>query len=200
MKNNQLIQWARVAAVALALTGCTLAKVDVNVVSERTALENQVLGSYNALSNDVLLVASVRGVDPSGNIQAPPKKSREYQNAIEAMETVAFHADDVETFKKLGWAGEDNQGLLTPFPMKKENMPADLSTFAARYTKGEFDSVIEQVNQARQVIMMRVVETNADFTEKDLPRIKSVFAKLNRENAAPGEKIQEEDGSWTVKR
>jgi len=50
------------------LFGCTLAQVRVNVVSERTALENQVLGSYNSLSQDVLLVASVRGVDPLGRI------------------------------------------------------------------------------------------------------------------------------------
>ena len=62
-----------------ALSACTLAKVDVNVVSERTALENQVLGSYNALTQDVLLVASVRGVDPTVAIKTPPKKSREYQ-------------------------------------------------------------------------------------------------------------------------
>ena len=93
-----------------ALAGCTLAKVDVNVVSQRTALENQVLGSYNALSDDVLLVASVRGVDPTGKIETPPRKSREYQNAVTAMETLAFHEDDVDAFKRLGWVGENNSG------------------------------------------------------------------------------------------
>jgi len=63
------------ALLMLALSGCTLAKVDVNVVSERTALENQVLGSYNALTQDVLLVASVRGVDPSGVIKTRPRRA-----------------------------------------------------------------------------------------------------------------------------
>jgi len=181
------------------LMGCTLAKVDVNVVSERTALENQVLGSYNALSDDVLLVASVRGVDPTGKIKTPPRKSREYQNAVMAMETLAFHEDDVDGFKRLGWVGENNLGLLTPFPMNKEKAPDDLQAFAARYAQKEFLSVVKQVNQAREVVMMRVVETNADFTEKDLPQIKGVFAKLNREKALPGEKLQKEDGSWTTR-
>ena len=181
------------------LMGCTLAKVDVNVVSERTALENQVLGSYNALSDDVLLVASVRGVDPSGKIKTPPRKSREYQNAVMAMETLAFHEDDVDGFKRLGWVGENNLVLLTTLPMNKEKAPDDLQAFAARFPQDEFLSVVKQVNQAREVVMMRVVETNADFTEKDLPQIKRVFAKLNREKALPGEKIQKEDGSWTTR-
>ena len=179
------------------IMGCTLAKVDVNVVSERTALENQVLGSYNALSDDVLLVASVRGVDPSGKIKTPPRKSREYQNAVTAMETLAFHEDDVDAFKRLGWVGENNLGLLTSFPMNREKAPDDLQAFVARYPQNEFLSVVKQVNGAREVVMMRVVETNADFTEKDLPQIKRVFAKLNREKALPGEKLQKEDGSWT---
>jgi uncharacterized protein YdbL (DUF1318 family) len=187
------------ALLPLVLFGCTLAKVDVNVVSERTALENQVLGSYNALTQDVLLVASVRGVDPSGAIKTPPKKSREQQNAVEAVETLAFHEDDVDAFKRLGWVGEDSQGRLAPFPMQKEKVPDDLQAFASRYTQAEFDAVVAQINKARDVIMQRVVDTNPDLTEKDLPRVRSIFARMNRENALSGEKIQQEDGKWTVK-
>jgi len=187
------------ALLMLALTGCTLAKVDVNVVSERTALENQVLGSYNALTRDVLLVASVRGVDPLGNIKTPPRKSREYQGSVEAVETLAFHEDDVDAFKRLGWVGEDNQGRLAAFPMQREKVPDDLQAFAARYSRAEFDAVVAQVNRARDVIMQRVVDTSPDLTEKDLPRVRRIFARLNRESALSGEKIQQESGTWSVK-
>ncbi len=199
MKSASLLRTILKVVIIATCTGCTLAKVDVNVVSERTALENQVLGSYNALSDDVLLVASVRGVDPTGKIKTPPRKSREYENAVTAMETLAFHEDDVDAFKRLGWVGENNVGLLTPFPMNREKAPDDLQAFSARYPKDEFLSVVEQVNRAREVVMMRVVETNANFTEKDLPEIKRVFGKLNREKALPGEKVQKEDGSWTTR-
>ena len=195
MKNTPYL-----ALVLMALSGCTLAKVDVNVVSERTALENQVLGSYNALTQDVLLVASVRGVDPSGAIKTPPKKSREHQNAVEAVETLAFHEDDVDAFKRLGWVGEDNQGRLAPFPLQRDKVPDDLRAFVDRYQKPEFDAVLVQVNKARDAVMQRVVETNPDLTEKDLPRIRRIFARINRENALSGEKIQQEDGAWTVKK
>ena len=83
--------------------------------------------------------------------------------------------------------------------MDREKVPDDLQAFAARYPKDEFLSVVKQVNRSREVVMMRVVETNANFTEKDLPKIKGVFAKLNRESALPGEKIQKEDGSWATR-
>lgn len=199
MKKHASLKVAFLAVTLASFFGCTLAKVDVNVVSERTALENQVLGSYNALSDDVLLVASVRGVDPTGKIKTPPRKSREYQNAVTAVETLAFHEDDLDAFKRLGWVGENNQALLTDFPMKVENVPDDLQAFANGYPRDEFLSVVKQVNRSREVIMMRVVATNADFTEEDLPEIKKVFAKLNREKALPGEKIQKEDGSWVTR-
>lgn len=187
------------SVIILTISGCTLADVRVNVVSERTALENQVLGSYNALSEDVLLVASVRGVDPFGRIKTPPRRSRSHQKAIEAIQTMAFHADDVDAFKRLGWVGENNQGLLTAFPIKREKAPEDLEGFASRYPEAEFQSVLKEVNRAREVVMLRVVETNERFTEKDLPTIQKVFGKMNRDKAVSGEKIQTESGKWIVK-
>ena len=188
-----------ISITVLFLSGCTLADVKVNVVSERTTLENQVLGSYNSLSDEVLLVASVRGVEPSGTVKTTPRRSREYQNTVEAIETIAFHADDVELFKRLGWVGEDNQGFLTSFSMDETKIPADLKDSATRFRKEEFDAVVKDVNGARAVVMQRVIDTNENLTKEDLPEIRKVFGKLNRENALPGDKIQNEDGSWTIK-
>jgi uncharacterized protein YdbL (DUF1318 family) len=181
----------------LALGGCTLAKVDVNVVSERTSLENQVLGTYNSLSEEMLLVASVRGVSPTGKIEAPPSHTPEQQDATRALETIAFHADDVESFKRLGWVGENREGLLTPFTREMpKQLPPDLKTFATLYSEAEFRQVIDEVNQSREVLMKRVVQTNENFTARDLPAIRKVFARLNRQNSAPGTKVQQDDGSW----
>ncbi len=180
-------------------SGCTLAQVDVEVVSERTALENQVLGTYHSLDNEMLLAASVRGVDPEGNIRTPPPRSPEAQDAVTALQVQSFHRDDLAAFKRLGWIGEGRDGLLASFAMDRENPPEDLKEFAGRYTEDEFKSVISQVNAAREVIMRRVVELNENLSEKDLPEIRRIFGKLNIDNALPGEKIQLEDGSWAQK-
>jgi hypothetical protein len=56
------------------------------------------------------------------------------------------------------------------------------------------------VNQAREVLILRVVRTNENFTAEDLPAIRRVFARLNRVNSPPGSRIQEEDGQWTRRR
>jgi hypothetical protein len=196
--NNTGKVLGRLAAMLL-LGGCTLAKVDVKVVSERTSLENQVLGSYNALSEDLLLVASVRGVSRSGKVAAPPARSQEQQDATRALETVAFHADDLDNFKRLGWAGENREGLVTPFPREiPKQLPPDLQAFATLYSEAEFAQVLSEVNQAREVLMQRVVQTNENFTAKDLPAIRKVFAKINRENSAPGTRVQADDGFWST--
>jgi hypothetical protein len=109
--------------IMLALGGCTLAEVRVEMLSERTALENQVLGSYNALDTQMLLTASVRGVDSEGNIGRPPASSRERQDIIAAMQVIDFHADDIDLFKRTGWIGENNHGLIQSFGLEQKTVP-----------------------------------------------------------------------------
>jgi uncharacterized protein YdbL (DUF1318 family) len=188
-----------IAVLTFSLSGCTLAKLDVNVVSERTSLENQVLGTYNSLTQDMLMVASVRGVSPTGKIDTPPQHTPEQADATRALETIAFHADDVERFKRFGWVGENREGLLTTFTRETPKVSSEeLKSFAANYSEAEFRQVVTEVNKAREVLMMRVVQTNENFTAKDLPAIRAVFAKINRQNSAPGSKVQDTDGRWTT--
>jgi uncharacterized protein YdbL (DUF1318 family) len=182
------------------LCGCTVAQVNVDVVSERTALENQILGTYNALDNDMLLVASVRGVDARGRIRTPARHSREQEDAIAALQIQAFHADDLQTFKQLGWIGENNEGLLTAFPLDTETAPAQLKEFAQRFTPAEFNATVSQVNQSREIIMRRLIDLNENLSEDNYPEIRRLFGKINVESALPGEKVQNEDGKWTIKK
>lgn len=191
--------WNRGLLAPLVLLGaCTLAEVQVDVVSERTALENQVLGTYNALDTEMLLVASVRGVDSSGQIREPPRKSQEARDAVLALQVLAFHEDDVQSFKRLGWVGENVEGLLTPFSLVRSGAPPELAEFARDYGEDEFQAVVGEVNEAREAVMGRVVALNEDLTPEDLPRVREVFGRLKRENALPGERVQEPDGTWAV--
>lgn len=198
--------WGDLARTTLALAlagaaaaGCTLARVQVDVVSERTALENQVLGTYNALDAEMHQVASVRGVDSSGRIRNPPPRSREARDAGLALQVMAFHEDDVAAFKRLGWVGETADGLLESFPRAPGSAPPELADFAARISEEELRSVVAEVNRARILVMGRVVEVNEDLTAEDLPRVQRVFGRLNADNALPGERVQLSDGTWTVK-
>ncbi len=191
---------ALIGIVLILLVGCTLAEVKVEVMSERTALENQVLGTYNALDKEMLLVASVRGVDSRGRIQTPPKHSQEHQDAVTAMQVLSFHADDLQAFKQLGWAGENYQGLVEMFPMEKAHIPESLKDFSERFKPEEFNYVVSQINASREIVMHRVVDMNENLSEENMPEIRRIFGKLNTENALPGEKIQKSAGTWTVKK
>jgi hypothetical protein len=87
--------------------------------------------------------------------------------------------------------------VLTPFTRETPKVATEeLKSFAANYSEAEFQQVLKEVNQSREVMMLRVVQTNENFTLKDLPSIRKVFARINRQNSVPGTKVQDTDGRW----
>ena len=177
---------------ALGFAGCSsLVGVDVTVVDQKTALENQILGSYEELGNEMLLLASVRSVDEDGKLktvaEVPPGK----MEAIRALQRQEFNRDDIQAFKASGVAGEGNEGLLIFFDTGQAQNDPKFKTFA--------QTILKEENADRLAILKRTVATNEAFSDGDLPKVQKIFASLNRDNAQAGEKIQLEDGTWTVK-
>jgi hypothetical protein len=184
--------WAGLMAI-LWLTACgKLVGVDVTVVDQKTALENQILGSYEELGNEMLLLASVRSVDEEGKLKTvadiPPGKKQ----AIRAMQRQEFNRDDIQSFKQSGVAGEGNTGLLVFFENEKTKQDTQFNSFA--------QAIIQEENEDRLAILKRTIATNEAFSDGDLPKVQKIFASLNRDSAPPGEKIQQENGEWTVKK
>ncbi|MBW1893093.1 MAG: DUF1318 domain-containing protein [Deltaproteobacteria bacterium] len=190
---------AVIIIIPIILQGCTLASVNVEVMSERTALENQILGTYNALDREMLLAASVRGVDEKGQIKTPPKKSRGRRDAVEAMQILDFHSDDLRRFKDLGWVGENREGLTEVLGMEKKSIPEELKDFAEGIKKEELVSIVSHTNRARETIMQRVIDMNETLSDEDMSKIREIFAGMNAEKALPGDRIETGDGSWIVK-
>lgn len=168
--------------------GCVSAKI--NVVDERTALENQILGSYQQLDNDMQLLASVR----AGGARKPKIAGRplagERRLAIQARRVIQFNTDDVDELKRLGCLGEANTGLLTG---------RDCRAASDQAIGSRIERVLKSVNAARQTILRFIATESPDLTEKDLPRLTKAFTRLRRENARPGEWIQLDSGDWQQK-
>lgn len=181
---------AALCMVFLAACG-KLVDVNVTVVDQKTALENQILGSYEELGDEMLLLASVRSVDEEGKLKSvqavPPGKMK----AIRALQRQEFNRDDIQGFKQGGIAGEGNDGFLVFFENAQTREDEAFAKFAA--------TLIEEENEDRLVLLERAIATSPSFKEGDLPKVKKIFASLNRDNAKKGEKIQQEDGSWVVK-
>ncbi|MBM4079720.1 MAG: DUF1318 domain-containing protein, partial [Planctomycetes bacterium] len=180
--------------LALALTpGCLSSLVDVNVmfVDKQAALRNQVLGSYQDLSGDLLALASVRGVDEEGKPKEPPPQSDSKRRATYAMQSREFNKDDIELFKATGFVGENNEGYLTVLETDDLKKDAKYAAFVK--------AIVDEENADRRVIMERVIEVNETFSNADLPTVQKVFASMNRDQAKKGWMVQLDDGRWVKK-
>lgn len=179
---------------SLFLSACSgpLIGVNVEVVDEKTLLERQILGSYDELSKDMVMLASVRGVDEGGKIKPLPYIPPGKERALRALQSREFNRDDIEAFKRDGCAGENKDGLVSILPCgaaKKDKEYAKL-----------MDDVVKEENSDRLIVLARVLETSENLTSKDLPKLQRVFAQMNRDTAKSGEKIQNDDGQWVEKR
>ena len=189
-----IFSWKSIHRLGISLTltifvGCGGPLVGVTVVDERTALENQVLGTYQELNQEVLLVASVRYIDPQGKLKQSQALPQGKKTVVRALQRVSFNKDDLNRYKRSGLVGENNEGGITI--VAPEKIPPEEREF--------MESLIQEENEDRVTIMNRVIETNETLTKKDLPRVYKMFAALNRDKALEGEWIQDENGTWTQK-
>ena len=169
--------------------GCGGPLVGVTVVDERTALENQVLGTYQELNQEVMLVASVRYIDPKGKLKQTAELPPGKKEVARALQRISFNKDDLNRFKAMGVVGENTKGgvsLLSP-----EKVPTEDKAF--------LDNLLKEENEDRLVVMHRVVETNETLTPQDLPKVHNMFAALNRDKAMKGEWVQLENEKWVQK-
>ena len=175
------------------LMGCAEKLVDVNVtiVDQKTALENQILGSYEELENDVLLLASVRSVDEEGKLKPVIEVPKGKREALRAMQRQEFNHDDIQEFKRTLCAGEGNDGLLKFFENERTETDSRYKEFVV--------TILKEENEDRLTILRRIVATNENFAENAFPKVQKISGSLNRDNALAGEKIQSEDGAWSLK-
>jgi len=171
------------------LPACGGPLVGVTVVDERTALENQVLGTYQELNQQVMLVASVRYIDPKGKLKQTQELPPGKKDVVRALQRVSFNKDDLNRYKALGIIGENNEGGVTLLEPEKVE-PAD---------RAFVENLIKEENEDRLVIMSRIIETNETLSPTDLPRVHKMFAALNRDKALKGERIQLDNGQWIHK-
>jgi uncharacterized protein YdbL (DUF1318 family) len=172
------------------LVGAACVEAKIQVVDERTALENQILGAYEELDRDLQLVASVRAVDPEGKAQPAPRLSDVRQRAVQARQTQQFNRDDLEELQQQGCLGEGRDALLALRPCAAQAEPA---------TAARLERLLAAENQARRLLLEFVVSTSPDLTRADLPQLVEAAARSQGERAARGTWVQGADGQWQQK-
>jgi uncharacterized protein YdbL (DUF1318 family) len=162
--------------------GCTF-KFDVT--SQKTALENQAVGKYEELEDDLVLVSSVRGVSENAGKLDPVTLAKQNKK---------FNLDDLEELKTAQILGEANDGRLVLLPAGTvKDLKANPDQMAlAKILVGE-----EAVDRA--TIWKDIIANNKNLTAADEPAVRKTFAKQTREETKDGQWFQDPSGQWMKK-
>lgn len=175
---------------AMLLSGCSF---NFEITSQRTALENQIIGSYQELNDDVVVTSSVRSLDAKGQ-KKEVSVSRLQEEAIKARQSQQFNLDDLDELKNLQILGEKNDGLVGVLPDnvgKVKEASSDNLKLAG--------VILKEENRDREVVWKRVIFSNESLSDKDLPAVKKAFVRLQRESARTGQWLQDEQEKWYQK-
>jgi uncharacterized protein YdbL (DUF1318 family) len=178
---------SRLTVVILVMSGCSIKAPEVRVTGEKTALEQEVVGTYHQMKEDTWMIASTRAVQSDSGVVISPEKRR----VLEAIQSQKFNKDDIDEFKKLGYVGENNRGFLDV----RQSDALDIDP----ETKKLVQDVVLEENQNREIIIERVIELNDDLKNTGRENILAVFAQMNQENSLSGTWIQRTTGEWIKK-
>lgn len=180
------------AAALLPASGCTF---NVDVTTQRTALENQVMGSYRELEDDLILASSVRGGKKQAKVKAKDQEaSPSKMRALDARENQQFNRDDLDELKDKGILGEAAAGTVTMLPAGLASGPAPDAgdTKLARM-------LVDEENADRATIWQRIIESNPNLSDKDLPEVKKTYAKMQQAQSTKGQWYEDDAGKWERK-
>lgn len=185
MNMKKLILLFILFSITFWVVNCSVQAPEVKVTGEKSALENQVIGSYEEIEEDTWMVASVR----SAGEKKTKKLSPEEKRVLEAVRNRKFNKDDVNELKREGAIGENMRGFLEIRPLAKiENDP--------QYKKRVTELVNEE-NRDREVVMNHIVEQIANASKE---KVYTIIAGNNREKALPDTWIQMPNGEWIKKK
>ncbi len=176
--------WAGLSLVSLALVGCTFTTRTYNI-GQKTSLELQLMGEVEPLSEEEILLSSVRA--QTGGLSAGSLDAAQL-GAIAARRRQLFNRDDVDELKQDGCLGEGLRAVL-------------VARSCERATAGEVatlrDRVLAEENADRQAIIDWALANDPLLTAVDRPQIEALYGRALREKARAGEWVQGDNGAWS---
>jgi len=182
-----------ITAVLLASSGCTIKPPEVIITSEKTALENQLLGSTTKITDDPVSTAAVwsaairydqRPYDVVDTSVSPDKTAR--RRLILAQIRRQSMQEYIAQLKKSGYIGERHDGFL-------EVMSDSIADYDA------IARVVEAENSDRAIIIEFYGRSQGVKMDEEFSAIRENFAGIMARVSPTGTWIEDEQGIWARK-
>jgi len=167
---KRFIHFIALFIFALFISACTI-QPKVELVSEQTALERQLLGRYSDLDEKALFVAPLRSMQQGSDAM------HDYRRALAGR---AYRFDELQAWLNQGLLFEADDGLIHIRDGKRPEMHAD-----------RFAQLVQKENADRGSIIDLVIRHSAEFSEADKSRLAALFYQLRRKELAPGNWVRE---------
>jgi uncharacterized protein YdbL (DUF1318 family) len=165
-------------------SGCTF---NFELTSQRTALENQVMGVYQELDDEVFLLSTMRGPRQQRSQKPDPSGSVVFHRRNQE-----FNRDDIEELKEKGIVGERWDGLL-------EEVGGDNSNKDGVYPRELVKVLVNEENSDRRNIWRYVLSRIPEGSGMTLSQIGEAYGKSLLEKAVPGFWLKDKNGVWHKK-
>ena len=162
---------------------CSIKTPEITLTGEKTALENQILGAYDQLTDNNLITTSRR-------TSSAAQENQQSQAVRQALQRQKFNKDEIDELKRSKIVGENNKGYLEILENEKYRQDASLHKMV--------DDLVKQENHDRRIIYQRVLALNHK-NNSEQGSVSTIFSKMQAENAEPGTKIQQQNGDWIDK-
>lgn len=166
------------------IPSCT---INFELPSERTALENQILGKYQEIDDELYMISSVRTLQKDQPNQPFKKATRSRQNQI-------FNQDDIDELKSLQILGETHDGQLIILP-KKIGLVSQATPKQLNLAK----LLVKEENHDRMIIWKHTIFENDNLKSSDMGKVKSTYADQIFKKAKTGHWFLRKNGEWVQK-
>lgn len=174
------------------VSGCiSITPPQVNITTEKTAIERQIIGEYRELEKDAWAISSARTL--SRGTGSGDKLMGSDRELFIAMKIREFHLDRIRIYKQEGALGETMTGYISYRSVKKYERNAA--------EKNILLTVIKNENGARKTIFTRslFLLNKEEPSRSQTAAFGILFATEQRKTARKNEWIQEKNGRWIRK-
>jgi len=177
---------AKLLIIILIITNTACITIKTVNVGKKTALEHQLMGRFEPLTNEQIGLAAVRAGDGS----IPNEKGPEYLKALNARKRQIFNADDIEYYKTSLCLGEAllAQLVLRKCEMQKKDEHLHL-----------LEKLIEQENEDRQTLLDWLILNDPELDQRQRTKIQKIYYDMLVERTKKQAWYKNEKGIWQQK-